>query len=154
MIIFPPTFRYTTERSLFLAGSIEMGRADPWQEKVSEILSPFYSIIYNPRRPIWDTAWIQSVGSPEFNVQVTWELEMIEKSTHVIVYLQPDTISPITLLELGILSQQKPEKVYVCCPDGYFRKGNVDIVCERYGINLFDSLDKTIEALKWPNYES
>ena len=39
----------------------------------------------------------------------------------------------------------------VCCPEGFYRKGNVDIVCNRYGVTMAKDVDdlvkKTLEAL-------
>jgi hypothetical protein len=28
----------------------------------------------------------------------------------------------------------RTEEIIVCCPDGYWRKGNVEVVCRRFGI--------------------
>ena len=41
--------------------------------------------------------------------------------------------APISLLELGLLlgNPAKKGKVVVCCPKGYVRRGNVEIVCRR-----------------------
>jgi len=36
----------------------------------------------------------------------------------------------------------------VCCPEDFWRKGNVDIVCERYGVDQVDTLDELIEFAK------
>jgi hypothetical protein len=60
------------------------------------------------------------------------------------VYFAPDTFAPITLLELGIISQSKePNEI----PEGFYRKGNVDVVCERYGIPQFGTLDSVLAEL-------
>ena len=50
--------------------------------------------------------------------------------------------SPITLLELGLFAQTK--KLIVCCPDGFWRRGNVQVVCARYNVPLVDSLEALI----------
>jgi hypothetical protein len=137
-------------RSIFLAGSIEMGTAEAWQKKVINDLSNDW-IILNPRRADWDSSWVQSIDNPQFKEQVTWELSCIERADVVLVYIDPATKAPITLLELGILSQLKPRQTIMVCPDGYWRKGNVDIVCDRYKIKKFINLDK---AMYWiNNYE-
>lgn len=137
-------------KSIFLAGSIEMGTAEEWQKKVINDLKNEW-IILNPRRTDWDSTWEQSIDNPQFKEQVTWELSGIERADVVLVYIDPATKAPITLLELGILSQLKPSKTIVVCPDGYWRKGNVDIICDRYKVKMFMTLDK---ALHWiNNYE-
>lgn len=28
----------------------------------------------------------------------------------------------------------------VCCPDGFWRRGNVQVVCARYGVKLVEAL--------------
>jgi hypothetical protein len=33
-------------------------------------------------------------------------------------------------------------KLLVCCPEGFWRKGNVEIVCARYGVPLVGELDE------------
>jgi hypothetical protein len=38
------------EASVFLAGSIEMGRAEPWQADVERVLADEEVVILNPRR--------------------------------------------------------------------------------------------------------
>lgn len=131
---------------IFLAGSIEMGKAVDWQQDIinqfdinRKSLDVCKSLcIYNPRRRDWDSSWEQSVDNAQFHRQVSWELAALEDSTHIIMYLQPGTISPISLLELGAF---KDKMTAVICPEGFHRRGNVQIFCERYKINLYDSLD-------------
>ena len=55
-------------------------------------------------------------------------------------------MSPITLLELGI--HAKSRKLIVYCPEGFWRKGNVDIVCEKYNIKQVDSFEELKKAIK------
>jgi hypothetical protein len=134
--------------SIFLAGSIEMGSAEDWQKVlISEILQMNKNItIYNPRRDDWDSSWIQEQANPQFNHQVNWELNSLEVSDIIFMYFSPETKSPISLLELGLNAASS--KMVVCCPDGFWRKGNVDIVCSRMGIPLFTDMKSAIGALK------
>jgi hypothetical protein len=135
----PERYRDPNFESVFLAGSIEMGTAENWQLKVVSELSSKEVVIYNPRRTDWDSSWKQEYENPQFYQQVNWELDSLEIADFILLYLVPDTMSPISLLELGIHAQSK--KLYVVCPDGFWRKGNVDIVCGTYDIPLFNSLD-------------
>jgi len=134
--------------SIFLAGSIEMGSAEDWQKVlISEILQMNKNItIYNPRRDDWDSSWVQEQANPQFNHQVNWELNSLEDSDIVFMYFSPETKSPISLLELGLNAANS--KMIVCCPDGFWRKGNVDIVCSRMNIPLFTDMKSAIGALK------
>lgn len=126
-------------RSVFLAGSIEMGVADNWQARVTKSLEGQEILVLNPRRDDWDSSWTQSIADPQFREQVEWELRALEDATHILMYFDPNTKSPISLLELGL--HAKSGKLIVCCPEGFWRKGNVEIVCKRYGVPMVDSFD-------------
>jgi len=132
---------------VFLAGSIEMGKAENWQEKVARELKGFDNIVLlNPRRDDWDSDWKQEIKNKQFRGQVEWELEAQEKADYIILYLDPNTKSPISLLELGLF---KDKKMFVCCPSGFYRKGNVDIVCKRYLGNVpYENLDDLLHNFK------
>jgi hypothetical protein len=121
---------------LFLAGSIEMGAAEDWQTRLTGKLleSGIGCDILNPRRDDWDSSWRQSIDDPQFSEQVRWELNAMERSDVICFYFSPGTQSPITLLELGLWARDCGHTTkIVCCPDGFWRKGNVDVVCDRYG---------------------
>ncbi len=129
---------------MFLAGSIEMGSAPDWQADLERSLADHDIDIYNPRRDDWDPTWQQRANNHKFREQVEWELDGIEKADLVVMYLAPSTIAPISLLELGFLSGlgfYALTNTVVCCPEGFHRKGNVDIVCDRYGIPQVSSLE-------------
>jgi hypothetical protein len=135
---------------VFIAGSIEQGTAEDWQVKLTNKLRQFDDLaILNPRRANWDATLRQSKDEPVFNEQVTWELNGIENSETVIFYFDPNTKSPITLLELGLVAGiSYIENVFVCCPEGFYRKGNVDIIVERMKIkkqNVYEC--KTLSEL-------
>lgn len=130
------------ERRIFLAGSIEMGIAENWQERVEKMLSGFSFVILNPRRDDWDASWEQSLNNKQFVEQVEWELKMMEKSDGILMYFSPKTKSPITLLEFGLYARSG--KLAVCCPKGFWKKGNVDVVCLHYHIPKFEHLDELV----------
>ena len=133
--------------SVFLAGSIEMGKAEDWQSRVEREIGSFDITIYNPRGDDWDSSWEQKETNPQFNHQVNWELSKLEECDIVLMYFSPETKSPISLLELGLYANTGKDMV-VCCPNGFWRKGNVDIICSRYGIRLFDSLESGLGCVR------
>ena len=96
----------------------------------------------NPRRDDWDSSWRQQIGDGQFREQVDWELAAQEAADRILMYFSPGTKSPITLLELGLAA--RTGKLIVCCPDGFWRKGNVDVVCARYGVEQVADLDALI----------
>jgi len=129
---------------IFLAGSIEMGKAEDWQTKVENYFENKDKFtLLNPRRDDWDSSWVQEIESPNFYQQVNWELNGLERADHIIMYLSPNTKSPISLLELGLFA--KSGKLLVCCPKDFWRKGNVDIVCEKYNIPVYENLDELLQ---------
>ena len=134
------------DKSVFLAGSIEMDTAVDWQKEIEITLSDKNVTIYNPRRESWDSSWEQTITDNNFREQVEWELDKLEKSDIILMHFSPNTRSPISLLELGIFSNSG--KLVVSCPDGFWRKGNIEIVCERYNILFFNSLDESIRYIK------
>ena len=135
---------YIPEHPLvFLAGSIEMGEAEPWQERVEEAFQDLPGTLLNPRRGTFLDGG--RAHDAAFREQVEWELSGQEGADLILMYFDPNTKSPISLLELGLFHTKK---ILVCCPDGFWRKGNVEIVCERYGIPLFETLEELIEAGK------
>ncbi len=146
-LIKPPTVIDTEGKTtIFLAGSIEMGAAENWQEKFENSFSKYDVCLLNPRRDAWDSSWEQSMTNPNFVEQVVWELDGQEEADVIAMYFDSNTKSPITLLELGLFADY--DKLVVCCPEGFWRKGNVDIVCHRYGITLTDDFDSLLFEVK------
>jgi len=133
-------------KKVFLAGSIEMGKAEKWQEKIVRECSEKAFIFLNPRRDDWDSSWTQSIDNHNFSEQVNWELDCLEESDYIVMYFDPNTMSPISLLELGLHATSG--KLIVCCPEGFWRKGNVDIVCKRNNIYQTNNIEGVIEYLK------
>jgi hypothetical protein len=132
--------------AVFLAGSIEMGAAGPWQDEIEASLAGAAVTLWNPRRVEWDATWRQSIDEPRFRQQVEWELSAQEQADLIVMYFAPGTRSPITLLELGLFARSG--KLVVCCPEGYWRRGNVQVVCGRYGVREAADLAGLVEAIR------
>lgn len=132
--------------NIFLAGSIENGKAIEWQKEFIAALSDKNIRFLNPRRDDWDSSWGQTMDDPKFVEQVQWELNSMEMSHIIVMVFDPNTLSPISMLELGL--HAKEQKLMVVCPDGFWKKGNVDVTCEFYGINQFDTMDELIEFMR------
>ena len=135
-------------KKVFLAGTIDMGNSENWQEKLinklkeqtkGALFAKSYHI-YNPRRTDWDSSWAQTFENPQFFQQVTWELDAMEKADYIIMNFLPDSKSPITLLELGLFAESG--KLFVICPDEYYRSGNVQIICNKFNIPLYKSIEE------------
>lgn len=136
-----------TEIRIFLAGSIEMGAAERWQDRVVREMSDYDNIVFfNPRRDDWDSSWTQSIDNAQFYDQVTWELDWLDASDFVFMYFDPATKSPITLLEMGLYARSG--KLVVVCPEEFYRKGNVDVTCEYYNVPQAETLEEGIFFLR------
>ena len=145
-VIKPPKSKRPKYPTLFLAGSIEMGKAKDWQQEIQNALKNHAVSIFNPRRDDWDSSWEQSIHHAQFRGQVEWELYHLEAARYKVFYFDPETKAPITLLELGLMADKVG--TMVCCPAGYWRKGNVDIVCNKHGIPTYTNLEQLIGILK------
>jgi hypothetical protein len=132
---------------IFLGGSIEMGVAEQWQERLATALGgyPDNVILMNPRRDDWDSSWVQDpTPGTQFHEQVTWELVNQECSALTVYYFDANTKSPITLMELGAYGLQEPDATVVCCPKEFWRYGNVAVFCNHYGIPLVHTFDELV----------
>jgi len=138
------------EFSIFLAGSIDMGSAENWQDRMERDLSDLENIVvYNPRRDDWDSSWVQDpTEGTQFHEQVAWEIDHIEDANLVIVYFADGSKSPITLLELGIISRMDKYVAIYCTPN-FYRYGNVKMVADRYDIPVFEDYESLIASVRW-----
>lgn len=133
---------------IFLAGSIEMGKAIDWQKDIPKYMSQFSDItFYNPRRDDWNNEWKQTLEDSNFVGQVDWELDKLEESDFIFFFFDPNTQSPISLIEFGMYVRCNPEKLIVCCPDGFWKKGNLQITGRKYGVKIIDDMQDAKDYL-------
>ena len=139
--------------TVFLAGSIEQGGAVEWQEEFTRRLHDVECTIFNPRRRDWNSNLKQSKDDEQFKGQVEWELASQERADIIAMYIDPLTMSPISLLELGLFSSKRnakgDPKLVVCCPESFYRYGNVELTCDKYHIDKvthFDDLVAKVET--------
>lgn len=158
---------------IFLAGSIEMGIAKEWQKQLENDLTALDIdtdlIVFNPRRDDFDPHAKYSADNPYMGEQIEWELEHILMSDIVVFFFASETMSPITLYELGLISQDvylHRKKAVVFCEEGYLKKANVDVNTQYFDIptvtNWPSFLNKIVDLIKdspsiggkpWKDYE-
>lgn len=131
---------------LFLGGSIDMGKATDWQRAMIAALTTERVAILNPRRPDWNPAWKPEASDQNFRQQVEWELAALDSADIIILYFAPGSQSPVSLLEMGL--HARSGKLIIFCPDGFWRKGNVDITAARYGAQQVSSFDELHSAVR------
>jgi len=147
VITAPETLDDLSSPSVFLAGSIEGDRASRWQDWVISCLGPFPGTLVNPRRKVWCPEH-STYRHPELIRQIQWELEALTSVDYVFMYFDPDTISPISLLEQGWFGFTKgPGRMFVVCPPTYFRATNVEQFCEMIDIKVHPSFEDGLQSL-------
>lgn len=128
----PEVFR---RKTIFLAGSIDGGKASNWQKEVIRRLKDYDVDILNPRRQKWDEC--------DFIEQVNWELKGLEECDYIFMNFTEESLAPISLLELGLYASS--EKLIVICPDKYWKEGNVKTVCNWYNVPIYSDFEMGFE---------
>ena len=147
--ILPPTAISSSDVSVFLAGTIDMGNSVDWQQKFIDKANTEEALgnvnVFNPRRASWDHSWAQTIENAQFSEQVNWELDAMESADVILLFIGGNSKSPISMMELGLFADSG--KLMVCCEEGFWRKGSVDIVCKRRGIDQYDTFDELSAAI-------
>lgn len=146
---FAPDYYIKTIPSIFPAGTIELGEVVDWRAAIKTTLTQHSVNVHlrNPERIVWDESWEQTITNPQFNEQVTWELDGIKAADWIVLYFDLTTKSPISIFELGLVAGLGCNK-RVCCTNGFWRTGNVDIVCDRYRIPQYDSIRELVTIIE------
>ena len=129
--------------TVFLAGTIDMGRSIDWQARADSLFSALPArdyMLFNPRQGSWDAS-----KPGEMDYQVNWELDHLERADWIIMNFLPDSRSPITLLELGL--HARSGRLLVICPPEFYRYDNVRITCTRYGVPMLGSLEDAVRHI-------
>ncbi|KAI1656430.1 hypothetical protein F4813DRAFT_135134 [Daldinia decipiens] len=146
IILAPSRVDHNGIMSIFLAGTTtKTDDTRDWREVLTESLADLPLTIINPYRLDWDSSWREDITCEPFREQVEWELDMQEKAHIVVIFFHPVTEAPISLLELGLCARAK--KAIVVCPEGYKKRGNVQIICQRYGLEIAENFDTLKEAI-------
>lgn len=149
----PDDSKFESFTRMFLAGSISgkggLGTmAENWQERLTKELKDDKIIAFNPRRDDWDSSWVQDpTPNTPFHQQVNWELDHIKRADLVVFYFDPQTKSPITLMELGYCIGLK-KNIVVCCPEDFYRYGNVVIMCRLIGVTPVHTFDEFVTKIR------
>lgn len=136
-------------KSIFLAGTIDNGHSYDWQSDVinyiksnENSLECLYTI-YNPRRQHWNP----NSSEQEIQKQIEWELYHIKLSDIIFFNFEPNSQSPITLLELGLCVGLN-KKIIVRCPKTYYRYQNVATTLNvMTNIEVVESLDEALTKI-------
>lgn len=139
--------------SIFLAGTTEFAA---WRRTFLDALGVLHragetppphpsATVYDPFQPNWTGDWREDLGDACFRAQAEWELEKQEQAAVVVVFFDERAKSPVSLLELGLCARSG--KAVVGCQRGYWKRGNVQAVCQRYGVPMADDLDGLVKLV-------
>ncbi|KAK8120907.1 hypothetical protein PG999_005027 [Apiospora kogelbergensis] len=151
--------------TIFLAGTTTSDDTGDWRDTLCAALSEQPITFYNPLRHDWDAGWRNDAACAPFREQTQWELDRQTRADLVVVYLGPNTDAPVSLLELGLVAGllgaaaaadttaaptnegqteknkvQKKKQVLVCAHEKYKKKGNVQLLCQKFGIQMVDKV--------------
>lgn len=148
----PPEF--SEKIKIFLAGSIDMGKAIEWQKEIEDALFHFDVVVYNPRRLDFDPTAEYSEDNPYMVEQIEWELKRLDECDIALFYFDPEGLAPITLFEMGKVSdwvKNGSTSGIVFCPEGYWKKANVIVNSRFFKFKIAESftdlLNKTERAI-------
>jgi len=146
-IITPPSLMFPTcGPKIFLAGSIDGGKAPPWQQEVIKYTEKNWTdsdvMILNPRRDV--KRFTQKMETE----QHAWGIAMLETSDYILMHLAGGKgVSPVSLLELGLY--MRSDKLFLSMDADYPRKYVVDVHYTHYTKRpIYDHAFKAISAIK------
>ena len=131
--------------AVFLGGTIDNGR--DWRSEVKSFLAGLSTdvTVLDPHQDKWISGVKQSKNDPILHKQVNWELDAMDWSDVIVLWFEPGSMSSVSLLELGLHVGQAG--VFVYCPEGYWCKGNIDILCERHNMPIYTNKEKLFKDL-------
>lgn len=143
-VVTPPSlFISASGPSVFLAGSINNGQAEDWQNSVVSVAQSLWLetdlTIYNPRRDQW--------SEDHENEQMAWTLPLLKTVDYIIMHLTSDGGSPISTLELGMFISDP--RLYLSVHDSYTRKETILYHYHHFGHKpVYDSPMHSMQAIK------
>ncbi|KAK7183820.1 hypothetical protein PSPO01_10156 [Paraphaeosphaeria sporulosa] len=135
-IHFPPAYPTLTKPSLILFGTIEASPTSNWATDLADHVSDLPIQILNPRRDDWDSSWVELPSCAPWKEQVDWEMHHPAKVSLIVVCFKAGSLCPISLMELGMYAALYGEKMVVCCEEGFWKRGNVELVCKKFGVEV------------------
>lgn len=128
---------------VFLAGAIDMGEADNWQERVIIALEQIDDfVLLNPRRKVFT--------EETETEQINWELNALEMCNLIMMWFPKDADAPISLFETGLYLRSG--KLLLGVENGFFREKNLLITAQKYHVPVHHSLDQLIEIVISHNF--
>ena len=112
----------TSKRSIFLAGSIDFSSKN-WRQRVVRKLGDKY-LYFDPTNCNYD-----NLSTQEMENHIKWEFEAMQRADIVLLNLLPNSLSPISLVELGLNIHLG--KLLVICPKEFYKSVYVHLIDRR-----------------------
>ena len=139
-VIVAPNDISTDDYSIFLAGAIDMGAAVDWQAQViKELANQNGLTLVNPRR--------ENFTPDTLDEQIAWELDALERVDVILMWFPKNAKAPISFFEAGLY--MRSGKLFIGAEPGFYRRRNLELTCERYGVRLYDDLAEMVSRLPY-----
>jgi hypothetical protein len=138
-VVTAPDVIPSNTRTVFLAGAIDMGDAENWQQEVIKAFKSDTSItLVNPRR--------NEFTEDMEDEQILWELEALDQANIILMWFPKSAEAPVSFLELGLYLRSG--KLFVGVEQGFYRQRNIELTSQRYRNSVYYSLNELIDAVR------
>lgn len=126
---------------IFLAGSMDLEKSVGWRKKVVNQLSK------DEKYCFLDPTHIKHdfLSASKMEAHVLWELNALELADRILLVFLKESLSPISLVELGLYVRTK--KMIVVCPKEFYKIDYITVLCKKYQTTLVHSLEQAIQVL-------
>ncbi len=128
--------RKSADHYTFLAGSIDYKLITNWRKQVINILGKDNNF-FDPTNKNHDT-----LSKKEMKNHIEWELGALLLSDKIILNLLPHSLSPISLVELGLYVDSG--KLIVICPKEFYKSEYVYTLCQKYNTPVFEDITQAL----------
>jgi hypothetical protein len=125
---------------VFLAGSMDYKSSSSWRDKVINEFDDKNKNFFDPTNIDHD-----ELNESEMESHIQWELEAMSMADKIVLNFLPDSLSPISLVELGLYVQS--EKLVVVCPKEFYQSNYVYVLCEKYNTPAYPNIDEALNRL-------
>lgn len=133
-------------QSLFIAGTIDNGQSENWQEELCNSRVKNWYDIYSPRTSMTP----EQYQDPKVGIhQIEWEQHYINRCDKILFNFLPNSKSPITLMELGFALGRGKQDIIVVCPTEYWKYLNVERMCKIHDAHFYTNMEDALSYLFW-----
>lgn len=125
---------------LFLAGTMASGEVGNWRSEVILGLGNRFNYL-DPTNKNHN-----KLKATQMQNHIGWELEALKRADKIILNFLPESLSPISLVELCIYVASN--KLIVLCPKGFYKNRYINILCKKYNTPYFDKLSDSLDFIK------